>query len=113
MGYPEGLCELPEDSDGILSTIYWAVVFILGALYLLYNKTSNVSSISGMKDSVYIYSRTRGLGELFWNLCTVCGCASIRTTLWENGYLEHGECMTCNRMRELMELEELFAKTER
>ncbi len=72
--------------------------------------SKTISSKSGMKDSVYIYSLTKGLGEVLWNLCPVCGCVSIRTTLWEDGSVEQGECITCNRMRELMELEELFAK---
>ncbi len=66
-----------------------------------------------MKDSIYIYSQVRGLGEIFWNLCPVCGCVSIRTTVWEDGSSEHSECMTCKRMRELMELEELFGKAAR
>ncbi len=66
-----------------------------------------------MEDSIYIYSHNRGLGEFFWNLCPVCGCVSVRTTFWEDGSIEHGECMTCSRMCELMELEELFAKASR
>ncbi len=63
-----------------------------------------------MKDSIYIYSAVKGLGEFFWNSCPVCGCVSVRTTFWEDGSVEHSECMTCTRMREVMELEELFAK---
>ena len=66
-----------------------------------------------MKDSIYIYSMARGLGEFFWNLCPVCGCVSIRTTFWEDGSVEHSECKTCKRMHEFMELEELFSKAAR
>ncbi len=63
-----------------------------------------------LKDSIFKFSAVRGFGEFFWNSCPVCGCASIKTTFWEDGTIEHSECMTCDRMSELMELEELFAK---
>lgn len=66
-----------------------------------------------MKDSIYIYSVVKGLGEFFWNSCPVCGCVSVRTTSWEDGSVEQSECMTCIRMCEVMELEELFAKATR
>ncbi len=61
-----------------------------------------------VKDSVFKYSLLRGFGEFIWNSCPVCGCASIKTIFWEDGTVEHSECLTCNRMSELMELEELF-----
>ena len=63
-----------------------------------------------LKDSIFKFSPVKGFGEFFWNSCPVCGCASIKTTSWEDGTIEHSECMTCDRMSELMELEELFAK---
>jgi hypothetical protein len=83
-------------------------------LYLLYNKAKLADIITDkMKDSIYIYSVVKGLGEFFWNSCPVCGCVSVRTTFWEDGSVEHSECMTCTRMCEVMELEELFAKAAR
>ncbi len=86
-------------------------------IYFIYNiaKLGDIISTETeeMKDSIYIYSLTKGLGELFWNSCPVCGCVSIRTIAWEDGSVEYGECKTCNRMSELMELEELFAKASR
>ncbi len=63
---------------------------------------------SVLKDSIFKYSLARGFGEFFWNVCPVCGGTSIKTTFWEDGTVEHGECLICNRMSELMELEELF-----
>jgi hypothetical protein len=63
-----------------------------------------------VKDSIFKYSLARGFGEFFWNFCPVCGCASIKTTFWEDGTVEHGECLICDRMSELMELEELFSR---
>ncbi len=65
-----------------------------------------------MKDSIYKYSLAKGFGEFFWNTCPVCGSVSIKTTFWEDGTVEHGECMTCERMCEVMELEELFARAK-
>ncbi len=56
------------------------------------------------------YSNRKGFGESFWNLCPVCWCASIRTTFWEDGTAEHGDCLVCNRMSEIMELEEGFSR---
>jgi hypothetical protein len=56
------------------------------------------------------FSLTKGFGEFFWNLCPVCGCASIRTTFWEDGTAEHGECLVCMRMSEVMELDEDFGR---
>ena len=86
-------------------------------IYLIYNITKwgdiILARIAEMKESIYIYSLTKGLGEFIWNSCPVCGCVSIRTIIWEDGSVEHGECKTCNRMCELMELEELFAKASR
>jgi hypothetical protein len=63
-----------------------------------------------LKDSIFKYSQSRGFGEFFWNSCPVCGCSSIRTTLWEDGTVEHGECLICDRMSELIELEELSGR---
>ncbi len=63
-----------------------------------------------LKDSILKYSLRKGFGEFFWNLCPVCGCASIRTTFWEDGSVEHSECLVCTRMSEIMELEEDFSK---
>jgi hypothetical protein len=80
---------------------------------VLYNITSTTDIIVGareMQDSIFKYSLAKGFGEFFWNSCPVCGCASIKTTFWEDGSVEHGECLICKRMSELMELEELFGK---
>lgn len=63
-----------------------------------------------MGDSIYIYASGKGFGEFFWNLCPVCGNASVRTTFWENGSVEHSECLVCVRMAEIMELEELYSR---
>ena len=69
-----------------------------------------LARVTEMKDSIFKFSLLKGFGESFWNSCPVCGCVSIKTTFWEDGTVEHGECMTCDRMSELMELEELFAR---
>lgn len=61
-----------------------------------------------MKDSIIKYNSLKGFGEFFWNLCPICGGASIRTTFWEDGTVEHGDCLICKRMYEFMELEDLF-----
>ncbi len=88
-------------------------------LYLRYNidkdklRDTILVRTGTMKDSIYVYSVVKGLGEFFWNSCPVCGCVSVRTTFWEDGSVEQSECMTCKRMREVMELEELFAKSAR
>jgi hypothetical protein len=58
------------------------------------------------KDSIFKYSLERGFGELIWNLCPMCGGTAIKTTLWEDGSVERGECLICKRTREIMELEE-------
>ncbi len=63
-----------------------------------------------LKDSVFKFNPVKGFGEFFWNLCHICGGVSIRTTFWEDGTVEHGECLICNRMSEIMELEELMIK---
>lgn len=62
-----------------------------------------------VKDSIFKYSLERGFGEFFWNLCPACGGVSIRTTFWEDGTAEHGECLICKRMSEVMELEDFAA----
>ncbi len=71
-----------------------------------YTKSSSLM-ING---STLKFSLTKGFGEFFWNLCPVCGCASIRTIFWEDGTAEHGECVACQRMSEIMELDEDFAR---
>jgi hypothetical protein len=58
------------------------------------------------KDSIFKYSLGKGFGELIWNLCPMCGGTAIKTTLWEDGTVERGECLICKRMREIMELED-------
>ncbi len=63
-----------------------------------------------LKDSIVKYSLARGFGEFFWNSCPVCGCASIKTTFWEVGTVEQGECLICDRMSELMEPKQLFGR---
>jgi len=63
-----------------------------------------------IKDSIFKYNRAKGFGEFFWNVCHICGGVSIRTTFWEDGTVEHGECMICRRMSEIMELEESFSR---
>jgi hypothetical protein len=90
--------------------------FLHGILYLFaIYKLADIILVrtDNMKDSIYIYSDVRGLGEFFWNSCPVCGCVSVRTTFWEDGSVEQSECMTCTRMSEVMELEELFSKAAR
>lgn len=62
-----------------------------------------------MKDSIFKYNPEKGFGEFIWNLCAICGGTAVRTTFWEDGTVEHGECLICNRMSEIMELEELYA----
>ena len=59
-----------------------------------------------VRDSIFKYSLEKGFGEFFWNVCPVCGGAAIRTTFWEDGTAEHGECLVCKRMSEVMELED-------
>lgn len=94
-----------------------AYFYMLPFIYFGYNKARLVDillvRIDSLKDSIYIYSDVKGLGEFFWDSCPICGCVSVRTTLWEGGHIEQSECMTCNRMREVMELEELFDKAAR
>jgi hypothetical protein len=63
-----------------------------------------------MRDSIYIYTSGKGFGEFFWNFCPVCGNASVKTAFRENGMVEHGECLVCIRMSEIMEIEELYSK---
>ena len=65
-----------------------------------------------MGDSIYIYCPGKGFGEFFWNLCPVCGNASVKTTFWEDGKAEQGECLVCVRMAEIMELEEMYLAFE-
>ncbi len=80
-------------------------------LYYYNNYSTNFTKATGMlKDSIFKYNLSKGFGEFFWNLCPICGGASIRTTLWEDGTVETGECMICNRMSEIMELEDFIAK---
>ncbi|GEM_PF-5223051 len=51
-----------------MADYFYMVCFI----YLVYNITKsddiNLVRTDGMKDSIYIYSLTKGLGEFFWNL---------------------------------------------
>lgn len=63
-----------------------------------------------MEDGILKFSLGKGFGEMFWNLCPVCGNASVRTTFWEDKTVEHEECATCERMIEIMDLEDLFAR---
>ncbi len=62
-----------------------------------------------IKDSIVKYSLEKGFGEFFWNVCHLCGCVSIKTTFWEDGTVEHGECLICKRMSEIMELEDFVS----
>jgi len=62
-----------------------------------------------LKDSVLRFDGDRGFGESYWNLCIVCGNASVRTSVWEDGEIEHGECLICIRMSEIMQLEEFLS----
>ncbi|MEW6107938.1 MAG: hypothetical protein AB1632_02040 [Nitrospirota bacterium] len=64
------------------------------------------------KDSILKFSLEKGFGEFFWNLCPICGGVSIRTTSWEDGTIEREECLICNRMLEVMELEEFLKVRE-
>ncbi len=59
-----------------------------------------------MEDTILIYNLEKGFGEFFWNTCAICGGASIRTTIWEDGSEERGDCLICKRMFEIMELED-------
>jgi len=61
-----------------------------------------------LKYSVLKFDNERGFSESFWNLCIVCGNASVRTSVWEDGVIEYGECLICSRMSEIMQLEESF-----
>lgn len=66
-----------------------------------------------MGDSIYTYNKGKGLGEFLWSLCPVCGNASVRTTIREDGTGEQGECLVCIRMAEIMELEEMYLAAEK
>jgi hypothetical protein len=61
-------------------------------------------------NSTIRFSLLKGFGEFFWNLCLVCGNASVKTTFWEDGTVEHSECLICARASEIMELEEIFSR---
>jgi hypothetical protein len=63
-----------------------------------------------LKGSTIKYSLLKGFGESYWNLCPVCDGASVRTTVWEDGTVEHGECLICSRMADIMEIESSFLK---
>jgi len=78
-------------------------------LYFIYYKGITERKETVIKDSLFKYDLKKGFGEFFWNICHLCGSASIKTTLWEDGTVDHGECLTCNRMSEIMELEESFS----
>jgi hypothetical protein len=71
-----------------------------------YNNTTSLMIVG----STQKFSITKGFGQSIWNLYPVCGCASIRATFWENGTAEHGECLVCQRMSEIMELDEDFER---
>lgn len=66
-----------------------------------------------MRDSIYIYAKGKGFGEFFWNLCPACGNASVKIVFWEDGTVEHGDCLVCKRMSEIMELQELYERKTR
>jgi Zn ribbon nucleic-acid-binding protein len=65
-----------------------------------------------MDGSLLKFSLEKGFGESWWNICPVCGNASIRTVFWEDGTVEHRDCLVCLRMGEKMELEELLSKNQ-
>jgi len=65
-----------------------------------------------MDGSLLKFSLETGFGEFWWNICPVCGNASIRTVFWEDGTAEHSVCLVCIRMGEIMELEELLSKNQ-
>ncbi len=65
-----------------------------------------------MEDSILIYDGERGFGEVIWNACAICSTDSIKTTFWEDGSVEHNECLICRRMWEIMELEDSLSVKE-
>jgi hypothetical protein len=56
-------------------------------------------------DSTLRFSSERGFSESYYITCPVCWNSSIKVTEWENGAVESGECITCRRTEELMDLE--------
>lgn len=58
-------------------------------------------------DSTLSFSSKRGFSESYYITCPVCWNSSIKVTRWEDGSVESGECVTCKRTEELMELEQL------
>lgn len=59
-------------------------------------------------DSTVRFCAVRGFGESYYINCPVCWNSSIRMTRWEDGTIECEECVTCKRMVEVMELENLM-----
>ena len=58
------------------------------------------------------FSLEKGFGESWWNICPACGNVSTRTTFWKDGTAEHGDCLVCLRMGDIMELDELLLKNQ-
>ena len=58
-------------------------------------------------DSTIRFNSEKGFGESYYLICPVCWNSSIRETRWEDGSIESGECVTCKRMEEMMDLERI------
>ncbi len=58
------------------------------------------------------FSDYKEFGVLLWNLCLVCGCVSVKTTTCEDGPAEQGAWLTCRRVSEMMELEDITSQNK-
>ncbi len=59
-------------------------------------------------DSTLRFDSEKGFSESYYIICPVCWNSSIKVLQWEDGTIENGECITCKRTEELMDIEDLL-----